>query len=493
MDADIAGVVSQSCKAGKRRCDKRLPACSRCRQLNKFCEYPAAPPCEPATFPTHSIELAHRAPSACARCRANKRKCDRTVPSCSRCLGIRANCTYRATATTPRARSATRDVPLFSQDFASLTDVDVRMHSNPPIVYRSYMSRLLQFFLTSIALPSGILVTDSLASHLHSQWIQHAMSDACLFHATLFSASASIDMLRGQPNSTLTLYHQTWAIRLINERLTQPEPAMTYGVLGAVIPLLYYNMVGLDRDSAVTHQKGLGRMLLQTPKAFRADIGPLIAIVKLYDCLYSKFVRPKTLLRNIVSRASLETGSAFYQKETIEKLLDVYEVVSRLDHLLDSDNDMVAEVDRILSLATINDSALVFESDLHHNPVDRINACCQLSCEAFWKILRRRRRFEQMGINDGARSEATMILEHIQNIEPLYWIRNAPETFAWVVFTGAAACSTGKDRAAFVGHAGTILTAVDGESLTLTRQGWRYFQLLRKLAGHEITHSVLDN
>lgn len=68
------------------------------------------------------------------------------------------------------------------------------------------------------------------------------MSDPCLFHATLFGASASIDMLQGQQITTRTLYHQTWAIRLLNERLAQTEPVLNYGTLGAVIPLLYYNV-----------------------------------------------------------------------------------------------------------------------------------------------------------------------------------------------------------------------------------------------------------
>jgi hypothetical protein len=72
--------------------------------------------------------------------------------------------------------------------------------------------------------------------------MHQAMSDPCLFHATLFSASASIDMLRNQPNSMPTLYHQTWVIRLVNERLAHRQPLLTYSTLGAVIPLLYYNV-----------------------------------------------------------------------------------------------------------------------------------------------------------------------------------------------------------------------------------------------------------
>jgi hypothetical protein len=41
-------------------------------------------------------------------------------------------------------------------------------------------------------------------------------------------------------------------------------------------------MVALDRDSAAAHQKGLVKMLFITPQSLRADIGPLIAIVKVY-------------------------------------------------------------------------------------------------------------------------------------------------------------------------------------------------------------------
>lgn len=51
-------------------------------------------------------------------------------------------------------------------------------------------------------------------------------------------------------------------------------------------------MVALDRDSAVTHQRGLVKMLLRTPKSFRTEIGPLIGIVKLYVAIdVSKLIK----------------------------------------------------------------------------------------------------------------------------------------------------------------------------------------------------------
>jgi hypothetical protein len=211
-----------------------------------------------------------------------------------------------------------------------------------------------------------------------------------------------------------------------------------------------------------------------------------------WDCLFSEAIRPNTLLRIIVSQASLGTGLVVYKKETIESLLDVYEAISGLDHLIHSDPDMITpEVDRILSFAKVNVTIDFIEDDLQHEPMERVNACCQLACQAFWKTVRSRRRYQQIQSSDEM-PEVQMILKHILQLEPIYWIRNAPEIFTWITFTGAAASTTEKDRVAFVSHAGTILTAIDAESLTLARQGFRYFCLLRKLSGHDEPSSVLD-
>ncbi|KAJ5902145.1 hypothetical protein N7495_002673 [Penicillium taxi] len=44
----------------------------------------------------------------------------------------------------------------------------------------------------------------------------------------MFSASAAIDHLNKRENNTITIYHQTWAIRLLNERLNMDPPALDY-------------------------------------------------------------------------------------------------------------------------------------------------------------------------------------------------------------------------------------------------------------------------
>jgi hypothetical protein len=68
------------------------------------------------------------------------------------------------------------------------------------------------------------------------------MQDPCLFHATMFSASAAIDNLNNRGNNLITIYHQTCAIRLVNERLSKETPVLNYGTLGSVIPLILCNV-----------------------------------------------------------------------------------------------------------------------------------------------------------------------------------------------------------------------------------------------------------
>ncbi|GKZ26279.1 hypothetical protein AbraIFM66951_003614 [Aspergillus brasiliensis] len=273
-------------------------------------------------------------------------------------------------------------------------------------------------------------------------------------------------------------------------------------------------MVALDQDSAITHQRGLVKMLLATPKSVRNDIGPLIAIVKIamlsfaciygmqptWDCLDSESVRPNSLLRNVVSRAALGTGRSVFQKQTMDGILDVYEEVSRLDQCVHADHtrNTHEEFERAHPLATSNLTIPLTEL---HNPLtslERLNACCQLACRIFWNALRRRRGPRQspgeQNLSPTGQDRLIRELLHcLLQVEPLYWIRNAPEAFTWAAFTGAAASSQPDLRATFINHAATVITAIDGEDLTLIRQGWRYFGLMKGLGENEGIDIDLDH
>ncbi|KAJ5677037.1 uncharacterized protein N7477_002670 [Penicillium maclennaniae] len=45
----------------------------------------------------------------------------------------------------------------------------------------------------------------------------------------MFSATATLDRLKNRDNGLITIYHQIWAVRLLNERLNQEIPILDYG------------------------------------------------------------------------------------------------------------------------------------------------------------------------------------------------------------------------------------------------------------------------
>ncbi|KAJ5147279.1 hypothetical protein N7526_000631 [Penicillium atrosanguineum] len=303
----------------------------------------------------------------------------------------------------------------------------------------------------------------------------------------MFSASATMDRLKNRDGSLITIYHQTWAIRLLNERLNQETPVLDYGTLGSVVPLILYNIAALDRASAIAHQKGLIKMLLSTPKQLRDEIGPLLGLIKLvmlavacvfdtppvWDCLLSGSVRPNSILRNLVTGGIFCKNGYILEQATVDAILDV-------------------EIERVLSLKKRDDqSDRIQAMPAPLNKVDRVNACCQFSSLIFWKLLKGRAQI-QAGTPATDIKEINLLLEHLMIIDSRYWIQNAPEALTWIVFTGVAASTGEKERELFIQIAGNLLAAVDSDSLVMIRQGWRFCSLLKRLAGFSLPVAISD-
>jgi hypothetical protein len=85
--------------------------------------------------------------------------------------------------------------------------------------------------------------TRSVAYGLQTTWMLHAFNDACMFHATMFAASAHLDAFRDKRNNVVTMYHQTETIRLVKERLLRSERAVDDVTIAAVIPLAFFAVV----------------------------------------------------------------------------------------------------------------------------------------------------------------------------------------------------------------------------------------------------------
>jgi hypothetical protein len=149
------------CRASKLGCDKSRPRCMRCLRMGRQCSYTpekrvqrgspegARKTCrmrkpeegksmgEPKSsgtrtpqvyprvsheswFPRLMMQRRNRVPSACARCRQSKLKCDREQP-CGRCLKSNRghDCQYVADPPMVKPESETKLVPLYNQAYHS--------------------------------------------------------------------------------------------------------------------------------------------------------------------------------------------------------------------------------------------------------------------------------------------------------------------------------------------------------------------------------------
>ncbi|KAL3440424.1 hypothetical protein BJX65DRAFT_300461 [Aspergillus insuetus] len=153
------------------------------------------------------------------------------------------------------------------------------MHLSPlsepyPIPRRWYMPRLLRNFIDGLGVSQVPVHPGSMAWGLQTVWMQHALSDPCLFHATLFLGSGYSDMLRGErASSSITLFHQSEVLRLVGERLARPVNGTDDCTLAAITPLGFSG----DRDVARIHQAGLRRMVELRGGHDKLGMGGLVA------------------------------------------------------------------------------------------------------------------------------------------------------------------------------------------------------------------------
>jgi hypothetical protein len=93
---------------------------------------------------------------------------------------------------------------------------------------------------TSLA-PLSHHYPNSIAYRLQTSWLQAAFSDACLFHAILFSSSAFIDIALGTRDNPVTIYHQTETVRLVQEAISKSHyDGLADSIVAATLYLAYF-------------------------------------------------------------------------------------------------------------------------------------------------------------------------------------------------------------------------------------------------------------
>ncbi|KAL6228900.1 hypothetical protein BDW75DRAFT_235585 [Aspergillus navahoensis] len=140
-----------------------------------------------------------------------------------------------------------------------------------PIAFQDHIPMLLRFFQDKMGLLPFQVKEYTLASYLRSSWISSALTDPCLFHATLFSASVQLDALTGvEWSNHATLYHQSNTVRLVRSRLATLTGTLDDATVASTLLLAIHGSIRFDEASTEIHRRGLLQMV-----ATRGGLGNL--------------------------------------------------------------------------------------------------------------------------------------------------------------------------------------------------------------------------
>ncbi|KAL2809144.1 hypothetical protein BJX63DRAFT_371595 [Aspergillus granulosus] len=505
-----------SCAQKKRKCDRLLPACSRCSEgrTKEHCWYNVSSQSIGEQGPVITIVSCRppKAGMACGQCRSQKRACNRALPSCARCEMHHKKCVYN---TVPASKRTSKSIdPTCGGGSTSKTHLRTLygpgIQIDYPVRDSTYIPGLIHHFCSVCILPATVALPNSLARHVQSTWMRSALSDPCLFHSTLFSASAHMDGLQGIANNPRTICHQLQAVKLLRERLRQPQFRVNYEAIGTVLGLGFFDMVIKNVDGVQAHSSGLMQML-----ATSYDQGPETeslmglanmthftrSMVSNTDALFlpcsSKSgdgiqpvnplsgIPPSRFLCRILARASAgkhNQASTVFTPETVMDLISTASTVAQYAkmHELSTEATMIP----ILGADALRRASFPFDSK--QGPVTKnMNKCVHLAAKICRNILLTTLTLTTTTAaadvtNFCLRDDIEVLKTSLRKIDFISWLQHAPEAYAWVCFTAAAACFDNEsDWTSFILTPMPVLTALDSADLRALREGWAYLKWLR--------------
>ncbi|KAL4899185.1 hypothetical protein BDW74DRAFT_163844 [Aspergillus multicolor] len=340
---------------------------------------------------------------------------------------------------------------------------------------------------------------DSLASHLRSSWIQHAMGDPCLFHATLYAASAQLDTLHEttvgcQTPRPVTLYHQTETIVAVNSRIASGH-AMTDATIASVLLLVITGTLQKDNGATEAHRSGLLSMI-----KMRGGLKQLGFDGFLARMIQMNMVLPAVVFHQLdafvlgtmcspaassnlpgLTLARLEqssNGSAAVKSHLTAIFAHIWELLIAIDCGEDANGQYLFDFDTsriILDGEWPWDNALSSMSKTEAGMV----AACHLSLRILRWLLD-----DRLPPPRQTQSIEMMVKEmkfHISATDSAAWLQYAPHANLWVMTLGLAVSETVRGRLWFLMHERCVVMSMKATQPAPHEMVWTCYQWLRQL------------
>ncbi|KAL2797841.1 hypothetical protein BJX66DRAFT_296624 [Aspergillus keveii] len=492
------------CRTVKRRCDRGLPSCSRCEKSGVSCAYAADAGAPLALQSWTALPMNMQGYLNSASGGSNIYETYYGLLDCARTLAL------------PQSNISPRVLlgPALNVDF--------------PVPDSDNVPELLYYFCS--ILPTAAALPNSLSIYVHTEWLRRAVANPCLLHSTLFCASAYLDSRQNANSpSSRTMFHHLQAVKIIREQLAQPNFQPSYEIAAAVLALSYFTMTSNDIESALVHIQGLAR-ILHISQNEGPDFKYLTALFSetlicfavcldrdITSIVSSSFtdstvlpllllpkIRPSSLLRRILAQSADDANSnnnrTGYKKHwpptsyVMLEIQKVYDIINQGESPSSApfpeEEPVHAQQQQRQQLNTVGSllPEIPWISAYEDTTMEKATTCCYLTVRVFWGIVNNNStESSTTGTQGGQAMTASSphhaafetLKETLSKIDPIPWVQCAPELYAWVYFTAAAACDRDEDRKEIMIAAMRYLTGLNGVDLSLIREGWHYFRWLR--------------
>ncbi|KAJ0416752.1 hypothetical protein BJY00DRAFT_316633 [Aspergillus carlsbadensis] len=323
-----------------------------------------------------------------------------------------------------------------------------------PIPKRPYFPALL-FQRGGTFLPVAEQYRGTFAHSLHTKWNQAVLSDACLFHATLFATSSFMDLLHGRRDNPVTLYHKQNVCRLVQDGILKSRTqGLSDGVITAAIYLVYFAKLSGEIVEGTTHDDGVLAMIkMRAKNPPAADSVPAwcIAHWHLWNSLFSGKDRmdplpttagPRHVIGSYTSLLAIAACRQLKRQPDLRMPCSILELLVSLKRRCTQPVRPCAwpELDFFKTSHGPNWPAT------REREADAALRCCYIAASIYWRTVIRACR--KADYQDDVRD----LQVALSKLDASFWFKFGPEVLRWVLMTGAAASASDASKAWFIGR-----------------------------------------
>ncbi|EFR00769.1 hypothetical protein MGYG_03772 [Nannizzia gypsea CBS 118893] len=400
---------------------------------------------------------------------------------------------------------ATKDSCAFSQQqdmqiaaalVTAPTIQEIELPQIYPIESQWYMPELLRFYSESIAIQPR---RDTQLSSLQNIWMTTALMDECMFHATLYAASAYLDLLRGQSGNVITLYHQTETLRLLSSQLAAANMQVTDALIAVTMTLAQTEALLGNTCVSSTHNTGLHHLV--KIKGGLENLGmdgvlaELIYVGDAMDCLLygteqsfqgaNPTPPPMALISNAISWEASAQIPSVTGRGSASILGLVQQSMLLIDSLPSASVEDVIDASFFQKLIHLQDEFSSLCRDItvdvpsHSSSTEfYINECCRQTALLHWNLVNDKGIFPT---EDTIPIDARELKVAMEKMDTPAWSKVAPRVFIWAGVTGAAASKDYAERAWFAARLGPVVMAQGRSGVPTLRQGMALYRWLKTL------------